>query len=154
MNTLDGIAFGESSDNSSAKLMSQISKGTIGKSSNLGSGSLSSNAISKLKNALKKVSNAPIGPSNNLNSSQKKKEAKFYNNLGIPKISLQRLPQVQSQAKLSSHELERNLHHLIRIGVENQRNLKTEFNPLTMRKTSPSDRAISLANHQGPVLEA
>ena len=84
MNTLDGISFGESADNSGAQLMSQISKGTIGKSSNLGSGSLSSSAISKLKNALKKVSNVPIGPSGNLNSTQKK-EAQFYHKLGIPK---------------------------------------------------------------------
>ena len=83
MNTLDGISFGDSAEDASAKLMSQISKGSIGKSTNLGTGSLSSNAISKLKNALKKVANEQIGPTN-LSSSQKK-EAQFFHKLGIPK---------------------------------------------------------------------
>ncbi len=84
MNTLDGISFSESIDDGTKKTASQLSRGTLGKSNRLASGNLSNNAIAKLKNALKKISNQPIEGIPPLNSVQKK-EARIFHKLGLPK---------------------------------------------------------------------
>ena len=84
MNTLDGISFSESIDDGSKKTVSQLSRGTLGKSNKLETGNLSNNAVSKLKNALKKISNQTIEGVPPL-SSEQKKEARIFHKLGLPK---------------------------------------------------------------------
>ena len=84
MQSLDGISFGKSFDEANAKAMRQIARGTIGKSSNLGNGDLSNNAIKKIKNALQRVADKEM-PNNRPLNSDEKKQALYLHGLGIPK---------------------------------------------------------------------
>ena len=84
MNNIDGISFSKSAEEANARNMSQISRGTLGKSRQLGTGSLSNTAIKKLKSALKKIGGSEIKDLPSLSAKQKK-QARFFTKLGLPK---------------------------------------------------------------------
>ena len=84
MSNIDGISFGKSAEEANGQIVSQVAKGTLGKSNRLESGNLSNKAISKLKRALKKIGTMQVEGLNPLSPNQKKEAQSFYK-LGIPK---------------------------------------------------------------------